>query len=466
MKNSKAQITGLIYTIVFFTLCVIPFAGMLWVDEDAVDDSKTPMPVLIDEEQSLQFDYLKDMGDYFEKNFAYRSHLIDANAKLRVGLVRDSATEQVIVGSDGWLYYGGTLPDYLGENELTERRIENIAYNLLLMQNYVEAHGAEFVFTIAPNKNSLYPENMPYYYQGGDRWDRDYLNDQLEAYGISYVDMFELFNGQDKVLYYKTDSHWNNEGALLASQKLLARLNKAQSSLLSTDEVSISGDIEKMLYPVSARNESDLGIDTKAWNYTNEASSVEDSSIDTRSSGEGRLLMFRDSFGNGLIPLLAPEFEQAHFSKLIPYNLTQIFDIDADCVIVERAERHLDLLAQNPPIMPAPTIEMRVTTSLESNSYISIYDDGDYLVVEGYVDESMSHEGDYYVQLTSDEDIEQVYVAYRRSLDGYETADGLEVTSDYGFKCFIPQLEKESLSSVSLLVGKHNEAMQILEKKF
>ena len=72
----------------------------------------------------------------------------------------------------------------------------------------------DFVFTVAPNKNSLYGENMPYY----DSLKVDEENNLarlvpfLEKEGVSYVDLYEAFTGEEEILYHERDSHWNNKG--------------------------------------------------------------------------------------------------------------------------------------------------------------------------------------------------------------------------------------------------------------
>ena len=60
-------------------------------------------------------------------------------------------------------------------------------HNLKLIQQYVESWGSGFIFTVAPNKNSLYNENMPYYYQKGSESNLVNLMEQMEKAGISYL---------------------------------------------------------------------------------------------------------------------------------------------------------------------------------------------------------------------------------------------------------------------------------------
>ena len=70
------------------------------------------------------------------------------------------------------------------------------------MQAYCEARGARFVFTIAPNKNSLYPEHMPArYLQSDSLGNYELVAKYLQEYGVNYADLFTFLSEQDEVLY-------------------------------------------------------------------------------------------------------------------------------------------------------------------------------------------------------------------------------------------------------------------------
>ena len=155
----------LCYVIMMLGICVLPFAGMIWYHrEESVENRKlAEMPVLKTEE-GWNKKILSDAGAYFEDHFAYRQEMVTADALIRGRIFGVASEDSVIEGTDGWLYYMDSLDDYLGRNVLSDRAIYNAAHSLKMMQDYIEDTGRKFVFTVAPNKNSLYNENMPYYY--------------------------------------------------------------------------------------------------------------------------------------------------------------------------------------------------------------------------------------------------------------------------------------------------------------
>jgi hypothetical protein len=279
----------------------------------------------------------------------------------------------VIQGTDGWLYYTDSLTDYLGSDLLSDRSLFNIAHTLSMMQNYLEQKGVQFLFTVAPNKNSLYGENMPYYdiLKVSDEKNLTRLKAYLEQENVSYADLYEAFGEQSEVLYHKKDSHWNNQGAALASDILMTALGKDHDSY-EDEEYEIrsdfEGDLDGMLYPQALTLDEEVYYDKQTtFAYVEEVSSNFAPKISTvNPEKEGNLVMYRDSFGNALLPFMADAYAQAYFSRGVPYQLSDVDTKGADTVIVERAERFLPEMAQSPPVMQAPQADLGETISEEA----------------------------------------------------------------------------------------------------
>ena len=343
-----------IFTAAFLLLCIIPSAGMLFLPptEAAANERLSPAPKLKNEDGSWNADVLDEVTDYIADHFALRQEMVTANAALQTGLLATSPAEDVIYGRDGWLYYADTLDDYQNRATLTDEEVQQIAQTIADMQAYCEARGAQFVFTIAPNKNSLYPEHMPArYLQSDSPGNYEKLKPLLEEYGVHYADLFTFLSEQDEILYLKTDSHWTNRGAALAHDFLMETLGLPHTAFAQAEYTTAEthrGDLYEMLYPKGTAREAQQAYET-TFSYVSEPRTAEDILIQTTSpdAPNGRLLLCRDSFGNALHPFLAEDFREATITRQMPYPLEQVQA--GDTVIVEIVERNLANLLKYPP---------------------------------------------------------------------------------------------------------------------
>lgn len=439
----KKKALQLLYIAAVIGICLVPFAmmGVRPTTETTENKKLAEKPVLADE-NGWNKDFLSDAGDYFTDHFAFRQELVAADAKLRSGLFEVSAEDSVIQGKNGWLYYEATLDDYQHKNSVSDRVLFNMAHNTALMQEYTELLGKTFLFTIAPNKNSLYGENMPerYHYTVAEQSDAERLKPYLEKEGVHYVDLFELFGQQDGVLYYARDSHWNQEGAVLVYNTLLDACGIAHETYENVDSeirCDYYGDLNLMLYPVGARPEDDVHYDKEfTYVYSREGAAVEDTFIQTANpAGSQNLLMYRDSFGNSLLPYMAEHFANATFSKVVPYPMTDLITAAPDVVIVEKVERHLPTLSEVPPQMSAlaRALDGKIET-MESGTTLKAAKEGSYIRLSGIADAScVDPESRFFVEV-DDGEKKTVYEAF--CVNTSEKG----VSSDYGYTMYLSQI--------------------------
>lgn len=349
-------------------LCAVPSVGMAFrpTTEPIGNERTTALPALKTQDGTLNLRFFPELGDWFEKHFAFRSELMTADAAIEAGVFSVSNVDSVIVGTDGWLYYASTLNDYLGRNQLTDAQIDGVFHNLGLIRDYAAENGADFLFTVAPNKNTLYPEHMPYYTRAAvsDVHNRDRLNAALAESDIAYVNLFDLFAEQNETLYLKQDSHWNNKGALLVYNEITAALGKAHpdyADVQATRKKDFEGDLAAMLYPASHAKEFNYDYGAQAA-YTTAAASVEEPFITTENpDAGGTLYMYRDSFGNSLLPFFASAYGRATFTKSFPMVLSNDLPAaSADVFVMELVERNIDWLLKTPPVLSAPQRDLTV----------------------------------------------------------------------------------------------------------
>ena len=340
------QFWSKLYIALCLLLLLTPFLGM-WVlgpAQAAANQVLSPAPSLRDGDGSWNIRFLNDSADYLADHFALRQPLVCLWSRLNAGLLASSTADQVILGRDGWLYYAPTLPDYTGQS-LRDDELEAIARHLSRIQAEAESRGALFLFTVAPNKNSLYPQAMPAAYPGRhEEGSLVRLQPYLEQYGVRYVDLFSL-----PLPYYRTDTHWTAEGAALAADRLLSALGR-ESSFATGPFVPASeqspGDLFEMLYPGSPAGEERIAYaGPLGFSHENDPRGGNAIRIRTAGEGRGRLFCWRDSFGIALYPYLASAFREAEFSRSTDYSLP---DGTYDVVILELVERNLPQLIDEP----------------------------------------------------------------------------------------------------------------------
>ncbi|MBR0353252.1 MAG: hypothetical protein IJH53_08615 [Oscillospiraceae bacterium] len=365
----KDAVINRIVIIVFLLLCLIPSLGMLIFgqSEAAANEVLSQFPAIRENNGKMNKDYLSEIADWAGDRFAFRQELVTAWSGLNASLFRTSVEDKVVIGRNGWLYYSESLDDYMGLG-LEDEKLEAVARNLSLMQEYAESKGADFVFSIAPNKNSLYPEAMPAYVPRSDgSGNAGKLVPFMERYGIRYADLFSAFSDENRVLYFKTDSHWDSEGAALAADVILTGLGRDGSFSSSgfTDGEEHTGDLYEMLCPVGKYTETDRRY-VPGFSFTTAKDPNGGNAISIESScgaGNGRLLCWRDSFGVSLYPYLAESFRDARFSRSASYELVRLEQEETDAVVIEIVERNIAYLLEYMPVYPAPVRDLPARTS-------------------------------------------------------------------------------------------------------
>ena len=400
----------LLYIIIVFAILLVPFLGMSFWATDRTTENTTlsEWPAFV-KDGKPNINYLEDMGDYFEDHFAFRLQMLTANALIWSKGFDTSTTDQVVTGKDDWLYFSGTMDDYTGRDLLSDRELKAIVHNLSLMDSYVDFCGGRLIVTVAPNKNTLYNSAMPYYYQKGETSNLERLVPLLEEAGIEYVDLTETFQNEDEVLYFKRDSHWNNKGALLAYNTVMdamGREHETYANVPTVTEKDHIGDIDEILYPLAAEPEENIYY-SKDWgfDYANDVTDNMDEWIETvNPDKDGTLLMYRDSFGESILPFFADEYNKAYFSRLVPYNMENLIQYQPDTVIVERVERQIDAFATEIPVMESPKVENIRPLEIKTDTSLKTEQNGSYLVISGTVDQKYVNEDTQIYVAVSSED--------------------------------------------------------------
>lgn len=380
-----------IYIVVIFALLLFPSAGLLFLGpSDSSQSEKRDLaefPETVNEDGSANIGFLSGLGDWFEDHFAGRTAFVTANSLLKEATFGSTYGDEVIIGREGHLFYSGTLDDYFRRDLMSRRELFITAHNLKMMEDYSRARGAEFLFVLTANKNSLYPQYMPAnYLEGTGESNAAALSAWLDDAGVSYVDMHSVLRGKGD-LYYKRDSHWTQEGALLGYEAIMKALNLPPF----TDEEAVwnteqhAGDLEQMLLPDAYAAET-APRRVVHWNYTADGT-PEDQVLTTENpEGTGVLMMYRDSFGTGLIPYLSETFHNCRYTQIWPCIMNDVDQTAANVVILEKVERNLIDLAVRPAIMRPPEAANLTGQRIQTDSRLELRPEGSLVQIHGSVD--------------------------------------------------------------------------------
>lgn len=301
---------------------------------------------------------------YFNDHFGFRSTLIRWQAIVKVRWLGVSSSPQVIMGRDGWLFYSGDklFESYCGTEPFKEEEMARWQRVLEARRNWLKQRGINFLVTIAPEKQTIYPEYMP-----GDllRVRSDSRLDQLIKYLMEHSDL-EILDLRPALLeakakqriYYRTNTHWNDPGAFIAYQSIVREMSKSLPDMqpLPADDFEMvteyapSGDLTGLLglqgtileqefnlrprQPLHALMDGKTIDRSRADNPVSLVSEISDTRLP-------RMVMYRDSFASALIPFLAEHFSHATYLWKQQFDPALIEAEHPDIVLDEMAERFL-----------------------------------------------------------------------------------------------------------------------------
>ncbi len=380
----KKKVLHTLFIVFVWILCLSLSVGILFTGpaKSGANENLRDFPSLRTTDGQINWGYLSQVSDWMGDRFLFRQELISLDNWISGKVFGTSGNSGVILGTDGWLYYGHTLADYTGSDPMSDRELFAAQRNLLLMQQYCSENGRGFLFVIAPNKNAVYPDNMPHYGHTAEHTDAERLMERLKDAGVQTVDLFESIRQQDAVLYFEHDSHWNTKGAALGADLIVAGFG-LESDYYQGDfsqKTPHTGDLFEMLYPAFADREQDYVYGGKLeFAFTTSATRPDAIVLNTRSHGQGTLLAYRDSFGNLLFPFLADTFGHARFSRAAAYDLTY----ESDYVLIELVQRNLRQLTQNLHVMPAPQATLNLPDETVGKIAVSVSERKEFTQVKG-----------------------------------------------------------------------------------
>ena len=182
----------------------------------------------------------RNLDNFLVDNSPFRYQFVLVNAGLDYALFGTSQSDQVLPGKDGWLFYkdgpnaAQPMANYQGLAELNDSAdtLAEASAGLQILSDKLAENGCTLVLDLTPSKDRIYREYMP---DGYPIVNEENRTDLLAAYLQSHTTVpvvwrYDMLRSQarqnaDRLLYYKTDTHWNAVGALIGLDGIFEALD-------------------------------------------------------------------------------------------------------------------------------------------------------------------------------------------------------------------------------------------------
>ena len=319
--------------------------------------------------------FARDFDTYYQDHFGLREFFIHRYQREMKKRFNDAGATEVVMGKDGWLYYAGegAFEDLMGRLRLSGEQLDLLSEKLEEKREWLERQGIQYLVVVTPNKQTIYPEFLPDYYQEGKQETRfDQVLQALNTDGKNQiVDIRSALLAQKdkKRLYDKTDTHWNYIGAYYGYRELMDYVGKlfpasdfaGYFNVGSTWQQEPAGDLAVLSGQEDSLSETRPVI--FAWIRAQEKelnSSLQEilsleklqPSYTAREERKLRALVLHDSFMNPMKVFLSESFAEVLYvwkyyddetmSTMNRENIQKVIDeFQPDIVLDEIVERHL-----------------------------------------------------------------------------------------------------------------------------
>ncbi len=311
---------------------------------------------------SQVYHYTAEFSRFLDDHYGLREAAIDLRARVAFWLLNDTFNDDVSVGQRRWLFLTGhgELRDTLHADPLSPGAVEDWAQSIEGRRAWLAARGIRYLFVVAPDKRTIYPENLPRYQPRPGQTRREQLDARM-AGRDDFLDLTQALRGEkaQSRVYYRWDTHWDRHGAYEGYHAIMQRLGlPAEPEFLghAPDHEDHIGDLGRlsglMLTEPDRAPTSQCAVHVPPPQVSLQADPMLKGERDfevqptTCAQGKGRLLMFHDSFGGMWAPWLSTQFASAVYVWRQPSfdDIKRMVEaVHPTVVIEERVERFLVL---------------------------------------------------------------------------------------------------------------------------
>ena len=359
--------------IVFLALSLVPLALIgrngPWFGGGAGPFLRAPAPF----PRNIAPNTFRRITTWFHDRLGMRYPLMVLDSHWKLSVWRLRFRGDALFGTGAWLFFNDAPPvpasrmaDLRGQLRMADADIARLGRQLAAVRAQLASCGKAAVIAIAPNKQSIYPEEL----RAAAGYPSSRLDDVLaklapDARAMVIDPRPELRAAKSRhgvPIYFPTDTHWNDLGAFIAYQKIVASL--AQAKLIDRPELATLEGVR-----IEAETAEAGDVATRMlflpWNYPDQRIMLRggaapalkiqadgDRMLIENPDGKGKLLILADSFGPWIAPLLARHFGEVEMLSRPTwpalFDGAEIARRKADVTMIEIAERSLPELLEPP----------------------------------------------------------------------------------------------------------------------
>ena len=372
-KSDGRSATSCLLIVAFIAAIWMPMADMLF--------GLAPRPALAENRQMALFPkfgrraadvwlFAHKLKLYLRDNFGFRPALIQGYQLLKGRLLGVSSSPNVLFGKEGWLIYAdeNAIESYRCASPYTADQLDQMQRILEGERDWLARRGIPYLVVIVPNTHTLYPEYLPDWvtrFRSESRLDQ--LRARMDAHStLRILDLRRALLDAKRHMRvsFRTDTHWNEYGAFIGYQEIMKRLavwfpalqpEKLDDFIVAT-RIRPGGDMAQMIGAQDAHPEESIELTPLAprqatVRQTQREGRVGNQRIPTIVVSElhrpdlPRLVMFRDSAANYLLPYLAEHFSRitcvSNLTEKMRFDRRIVEEEKPDVVIRELTERFL-----------------------------------------------------------------------------------------------------------------------------
>lgn len=271
---------------------------------------------------------------YFNDHFGCRKVLVMWHNKLKWSLFEEKNARNVLVGTGGWMFASEKrmVEHFRGALQFTEPELNDWQKLLEHRRDWLAQRGIKYLFVLAPDKQSIYPEYLPAWLKNlGGRTKVDQFFAYMKTHStVEVLDLRPALLAAKKSapVYLKTDTHWNQLGVFIACENIIQTLAQhqlpglvpmAMDSFDRTNQIVAGGDLVNMRGIRISMAESNAVFFTHKpglpalETFIPTGEHVMNLAIAKNPHGSGLAIIHTDSFGRGWIPFLGYQFGEADF---------------------------------------------------------------------------------------------------------------------------------------------------------